>query len=90
MTTQDNTIHKNTSQTLCWECANACGGCEWSSEFIPVPGWVAEKRRKKEHCSAAYEHFNTSYLVMECPKFKRDSMDHGLKRLVKYNGGIAG
>lgn len=25
------------SQQLCWTCANACGGCEWSDHLEPVP-----------------------------------------------------
>lgn len=30
-------------EQLCWSCGNACGKCSWSSAFIPVDGWVAEK-----------------------------------------------
>lgn len=38
---------------LCWDCANACGGCSWSGidpvthkpRFEPVPGWKAKPTR---------------------------------------------
>lgn len=65
-----------TSQTLCWECANATGGCSWSSEFIPVEGWKAVETKKNTLLS--------SYVVTECPKFKRDAIRNGL---VRYKEG---
>ena len=27
---------------LCKTCQNATGGCNWSKNFTPVPGWTAE------------------------------------------------
>lgn len=27
---------------LCFSCAKACGNCSWSSQLIPVDGWIAE------------------------------------------------
>ena len=37
---------------ICFDCANACGGCPWTAvdpvtnkiRFEPVPGWTAKKR----------------------------------------------
>lgn len=59
--------------TLCWDCGNACGGCSWSKEFIPVEGW--EARPVKQTCG------NQSYIVFECPQFVRDAKDRGFHRL---------
>ena len=30
------------SDQLCWDCKNACGGCEWSESLEPVPVWKAK------------------------------------------------
>ena len=27
----------------CWNCKNCYGGCKWSRDFEPVPGWIAAK-----------------------------------------------
>ena len=48
--------------SLCWDCKNATGGCEWSQSFTPVDGWSAIQ-------SVAGE--SDSYLVLECPKFEK-------------------
>lgn len=29
-------------ESPCWNCGNACGGCSWSRDFVPVPGWDAD------------------------------------------------
>jgi hypothetical protein len=47
--------------TLCWDCANACGNCRWSSKLKPVKGWRAKKSTKIEG----------SYMVRQCPKYKK-------------------
>lgn len=47
----------------CWVCKNACGGCEWSSSFKPVPGWEAKKSQRKPR---------DSYVIKSCPKFEYD------------------
>lgn len=58
-----------TSKTLCWNCANACAGCEWSSaEPRPVPGWQV---RKRVH----------GYDVIACPKFVADARNSGMVRI---------
>ena len=60
---------RNSSVTLCWSCANACGGCSWSDhwEHKPVPGWKAKKVLVKT--SLGYE---PTYTVEECPEFEPD------------------
>lgn len=55
-------IDRDVSQ-LCWVCKNACGGCEWSSEFVPVPGWDAKASKKIP---------GGSYAIKSCPKFEYD------------------
>lgn len=40
---------ENKKDQLCWECKNACGGCEWSANLEPVPGWTAEKVPRREY-----------------------------------------
>ena len=56
---------------LCWDCANATGGCSWSDNLRPVKGWEAKRTHKKEF---------DSWLVINCPKFERDAYDFGLYR----------
>ena len=58
--------------TLCWDCANATGGCLWSDVLIPVKGWTAYPTPKKEN--------KDSYLVVKCPEFIRDATGGGLHR----------
>lgn len=72
-----NTIRKSahTSAQLCWDCANACGGCRWSSEFKPVNGWTAKEVYVGQKDRGAY-----TYFITECPEFKRDGMYNGLVR----------
>ena len=54
----------NSKETLCWSCKNACGGCSWSRNLVPVEGWntipVKIKGIKTQ-----------SYKVISCPKFER-------------------
>ena len=54
--------------TLCWSCANACGGCSWSAELTPVPGWVAEE-------TYIWAGSVDSYHVTECPEYKPDDRE---------------
>lgn len=52
--------------TICWECANACGGCSWSRKKAkPVPGWDAIRRDLSGNIE--------SYVVISCPEFVRDN-----------------
>ena len=69
-----NDYQKN--QTICWDCANATGGCAWSARREPVAGWNAEPRRfKMDHKTDS-----CSYIVRACPMFERDSYEYGMKR----------
>ena len=64
--------------TLCWDCANAVGGCTWSDDFKPVEGWTA----KLVHKSTFYGE-SESYVVEDCPCFIRDAYANGTKRYRK-------
>ena len=60
-------------QTLCWDCRNSTEkDCEWARYFKPVDGWEAIKRTTK--------HGETTYVVIRCPKFIRDSWHYGTYR----------
>lgn len=64
------------STQLCWTCANACGGCEWSDHLEPVPGWDATPTSRvlkvggkgKDGTRVA-----SSFVIHACPKFRRDT-----------------
>lgn len=64
---------KKCDRTLCWGCANAVPsyrkgtGCSWSKYFKPVEGWTAEKTE----LTGGYNQKVTSYLVSECPEYKK-------------------
>lgn len=62
--------------TICWDCANACGGCNWSANLEPVKGWEAEKTRITTSVRQTVE----SWRVIKCPEFKRDARMNGLVR----------
>ena len=49
--------------SLCWDCRNATGGCEWSQSFTPVDGWEAIPRTIGDE---------DSFCVIKCPKFVED------------------
>ena len=51
------------SDSLCWDCKNAVGGCEWSQSFTPVDGWEAIPRTIRDE---------DSFCVIKCPKFEED------------------
>lgn len=55
---------------LCWSCKNACGGCEWSANLEPVPGWTAEKV-PRDTGTRENKRKGFSYKITECPKFER-------------------
>ena len=59
------------TSTLCWNCANATGNCSWSENLIPVNGWKAIYVEKDKA---------DSYIVLECPEFKRDAYEYGTLR----------
>lgn len=65
----------NEGSTLCWHCANACGGCSWTGrdehgalQFKPVEGWTAVPTE----VSVSAGKSQPSYRVIECPEFLPD------------------
>lgn len=51
----------------CWTCSRACGGCEWSALFQPVPGWVAIPVSIPENGEES-----ESYKIIYCPKYEQE------------------
>ena len=62
-TQQDYTSNK---YQPCWTCKKCFGGCSWSKDFEPVPGWQAIPHNIKENG----EHAN-GYRIMYCPLYER-------------------
>ena len=67
-----------TTGQLCWDCANAYGGCPWTAidpkthrpMFRPVPGWDATPT---VHITKHSKYGNTeSYRIRGCPLFVRE------------------
>ena len=58
-------------QTLCWDCRNCTKPeiCPWVRDYTPVPGWEARKTEIRT--------LGESYLVIDCPLFKRDAFHGG-------------
>lgn len=64
------------STQLCWTCANACGGCEWSDHLEPVPGWDATPTSRVLKVGGKGKggtRIETSFMIRSCPKFRRDT-----------------
>lgn len=64
------------STQLCWTCANACGGCEWSDHLEPVPGWDATPTSRVLKVGGKGKggtRIETSFVIRSCPKFRRDT-----------------
>lgn len=65
------------SQQLCWTCANACGGCEWSDHHLePVPGWDATSTSRVLKVGGKGKggtRVASSFVIHYCPKFRRDT-----------------
>lgn len=68
--------------SLCWYCANAVPsrqtGCNWSRNFEPVDGWVADmtdKHHRNELGSSYVAQGKHAYLVRECPEFIPDTKE---------------
>ena len=57
-------------QTLCWDCKNCTNPevCPWVRDYTPVPGWKAKPNILRDY---------DSYLVIECPLFKRGAYHGG-------------
>ena len=62
---------------LCWDCANAYGGCPWTAvdpvthrtAFQPVPGWDAVPT---VHISSSKYGNTESYRIRGCPLFVQE------------------
>lgn len=67
------------SQTICWDCANACGRCSWSQKFRPVKGWLAEEAALRTYKNGWV--VQATYTVKWCPMFRRDAKQYGLTRV---------
>ncbi len=64
------------STQLCWTCANACGGCEWSDHLEPVPGWDATPTSRVLKVGGKGKggtRVASSFVIRACPKFRRDT-----------------
>lgn len=64
------------STQLCWTCANACGGCEWSDHLEPVPGWDATPTSRVLKVGGKGKggtRVASSFVIHTCPKFRRDT-----------------
>lgn len=59
----------NDKKTICWGCANACGGCCWSKSFKEVPGWNATPTKIYSTKDSKVD----SYIVHKCPMYKKDN-----------------
>ena len=64
-------------RTICWDCAKACGGCNWSARLEPVEGWEAEETLVTIQKGSRVD----SMCVTKCPEFERDAMNFGEERL---------
>ena len=72
------------NQTLCWDCAKACAGCNWSRQHEPVDGWEAVPTKIKICSTVEMD----TYRVINCPEFERDALNGGTIRLPKVKGEI--
>ena len=61
----------NKANTLCWDCENCIGGCSWSKNFEPVEGWKAKAVTNSDN--------SDTYLVRECPQFKKGNAKTNLE-----------
>ena len=68
--------------TLCWDCANATGGCTWSRLLEPVEGWTAIRIKGKPY-KLDPEIDTDTFLVQKCPEFMRDALNYGTQRIAK-------
>ena len=63
--TEDN---RNKGGQLCWQCKNACGGCRWSDDLIPVDGWTATPTIVRDSGADSFK----SYKITHCPLFEKE------------------
>lgn len=84
-------METNKHATLCWKCANACGGCSWSDmSFTPVKGWKAvptkiwvdhspKYSRREGKRKDRYMRRIDSFRVIECPEFVSDKEQYKMR-----------
>nr|DAF81468.1 MAG TPA: hypothetical protein [Caudoviricetes sp.] len=65
--------YRTAPDQLCWDCANACGGCEWSRSFQPVPGWTAAPARRIQNYGETGFKVIDTYRITACPKFTKEA-----------------
>lgn len=72
----------------CWTCQKACGGCSWSRSFSPVPGWRANKTKKRGQGGTKGGYIE-SYYIRSCPEYdpepKRDIPEERGGQRLKYD-----
>jgi hypothetical protein len=66
------------SETICWSCKFATGGCSWALDGTPVEGWEATKTVLR--CN---DRSTTSYIVRKCPQYKFDKLEVRIADLCK-------
>lgn len=67
--------NQRSNSNICFTCANAYGGCEWTAvdretdkiRFEPVPGWTAEKTLLNMS-NYKQRRIVESYHIIDCPK----------------------
>lgn len=64
------------SANICFDCQNACGGCSWSIDFTPVPGWTAEKKMIKAGSKRDGVRWIETFRITACPEFVKDEPRH--------------
>lgn len=73
---QKGKLAKRYRDQLCWDCASACGGCEWSDHLKPVPGWDATPTSRVLKVGGKGKggtRVASSFVIHYCPKFRRDT-----------------
>lgn len=71
---QKGKLAKRYRDQLCWDCANACGGYEWSDHLEPVPGWNATPTSRVLKVGGKGKggtRVASSFVIHYCPKFRR-------------------
>lgn len=58
----------------CWSCKKYAGGCSWSREFRPIPGWDATPRAYGANPKYGVSAVN-SYEIRDCPQYEWDGTD---------------
>lgn len=70
MTVREKLGMQRVNTNICFECANACGGCSWSRDFEPVEGWTATPTKVKV-CYVRKKVWEDTYKIDDCPEFVR-------------------